>query len=107
MRILHTEASNGWGGQEIRILREAEGMRKRGHEVLMAVVAGGQLVQRARDAGFTVFEVPFDKCHAISTLYQLIRIIKKQKIDIVNTHSSLDAWIGGLAGKVTGTKVIR
>ena len=31
LRILHTEASLGWGGQEIRILTEAAGMRSRGN----------------------------------------------------------------------------
>jgi hypothetical protein len=33
MFIVHTEASCGWGGQEIRILTEAEGMIERGHRV--------------------------------------------------------------------------
>lgn len=33
MNILHTEASCGWGGQEIRILEEARGLIERGHEV--------------------------------------------------------------------------
>ena len=27
--ILHTEASSGWGGQELRILDEAAGLRAR------------------------------------------------------------------------------
>ena len=31
MRIVHTEASCGWGGQEIRILEESLGMMERGH----------------------------------------------------------------------------
>ena len=39
MNILHLEASPGWGGQEIRILRESEGMVQRGHRVVMGVDA--------------------------------------------------------------------
>jgi glycosyltransferase involved in cell wall biosynthesis len=31
--VLHTESSDGWGGQEIRILLEAQELRKRGYEV--------------------------------------------------------------------------
>ena len=34
LRILHTESSLGWGGQEIRVLTEARGvarLRTRGH----------------------------------------------------------------------------
>ena len=33
LSIVHTEASLGWGGQEIRILSESQGMIRRGHEV--------------------------------------------------------------------------
>ncbi len=107
MRILHTESSNGWGGQEIRILRESEGMRKRGHEVIMAVAKGGGLVARARAAGFTVYEIEYSKPKALYPLLQLVKIIHKHKIDLINTHSSTDAWIGGVAARMTRKKVIR
>jgi len=107
MRILHTESSNGWGGQEMRILRESTGLRARGCEIFMAVEKGGGLVQKARDAGFTVFEIEFKKRRAPLVLMQLVRILTKHKIDLVNTHSSLDAWLGGIAAKASGKKVIR
>lgn len=107
MRILHTESSNGWGGQEIRILRESEGMRKRGHEVIMAVAKGGGLVAKARQAGFTVYEIEYSKPKALIRALQLLRIIAKHKIDIINTHSSTDAWVGGIAGRMARKKIIR
>lgn len=107
MKILHTEASPGWGGQELRILREAEGMRSRGHDVILIVQKGGGLVLPARKAGFTVYEASFKKMSALSLLFFIVRIILRHHIDIVNTHSSLDAWIGGLAARLTRRKVIR
>ncbi len=107
MRILHTESSRGWGGQEIRILREAEGMRKRGHEVIFAVNNGGGLVSRAREAGFVVYELPFGKFSAMKAIYALVQICKAHQIDLVNTHSSLDAWIGGIAARIAKKKIIR
>lgn len=107
MRILHTESSQGWGGQEIRILREAEGMRERGHEIILAVRSGGGLVSRAKDAGFTVYELPFTRRSALKTIYALIQICKTHQIDLVNTHSSLDAWLGGIAARIALKKIIR
>lgn len=107
MNLLHTEASPGFGGQELRILREAEGMRARGHNVILAVQKGGGLVEPARLAGFQVYEVPFKKSKAIPVLYFLLRLIRKHRIEILNTHSSIDAWLGGIAGKLSGIKVIR
>lgn len=107
MRILHTESSNGWGGQEIRILRESLGMQSRGHEVVMAVARGGGLVRKGREAGFTVYEVDFTKGKALHALFELLKIIKKEEIDLINTHSSLDAWLGGMAGRIAKKKVVR
>src|ERR1700733_8442991 len=107
MRLLHTESSRGWGGQEIRILREAEGMRARGHEVILAVNSGGGLIPRAREAGFIVYELPFKRFSALKTIYALVRICKAHNIDLINTHSSLDAWLGGIAARIANKKIIR
>jgi len=107
MTILHTESSNGWGGQEMRILKEAMGLRSRGYEIIFAVVRGGKLVDHAKKAGFTVYEIDFRRSLAFSALRDLLRIIRKHKISVVNTHSSLDAWLGGIAGKIARCKVIR
>ena len=107
MRILHTESSSGWGGQEIRILREAEGMRKKGHEVVIAVAKGGGLVAQAREKGFTVYEVSFKRQHLLATLFELLKIVKKHGVEIINTHSSLDSWVGGIAARMSGRKVVR
>src|SRR5690242_20004072 len=107
VRLLHTESSRGWGGQEIRILREAEGMRERGHEVILAVNSGGGLIRRARDAGFVVYELPFKRSCAFKAIYELVQICKRHGIDAINTHSSVDAWLGGIAARIAKKKVIR
>ncbi len=107
MRILHTESSNGWGGQEIRILREAIGMRERGHEIYFAVVNGGKLATKAREAGFVVYELDFRRWSALITIARLHSIIRRHQIHLVNTHSSLDAWFGGIAARLAGRHVLR
>ena len=107
MRILHLEASSGWGGQEIRILREAQGMRERGHVLIFAVMCKGRLAEYARAADFETYELNFRRRGWLFTLFRLLRIIRRHRIDIVNTHSSLDSWIGGIAARIAGKKVIR
>lgn len=107
MNILHLEASPGWGGQEIRILREAEGMRKRGHVVILCVMKRGELIARARAAGFTVYELNFKRAAWPICLPRLLTIMFRHKIDLVNTHSSLDSWIGGIAARLARKKIIR
>jgi len=39
LRILHTESSLGWGGQEIRVLTEARALARRGHAMTIAAPA--------------------------------------------------------------------
>jgi len=107
MRILHLEASPGWGGQEIRILREAQGMRSRGHEVVLGVMKGGGLIPQARKEGFTVYEINFHKLSWIFSLFRILWILFRHRIELVNTHSSLDAWIGGIAGRIACCSIVR
>lgn len=107
MNILHLEASSGWGGQEMRILREAEGMRARGHTVVLAVAKGGGLVTRARKSGFTVYELNFRRSAWPICLFQLLWVMRKHQIQIVNTHSSLDSWIGGIAARIGRRVIVR
>ena len=107
MKILHLEASPGWGGQEIRILKESLGMRKKGHEVILCTEKKAHLASFARKEGFTVYELNFRKTCWFFSFIRLLKIIKKHKIDLINTHSSLDAWLGGFVGRFCKVKILR
>lgn len=107
MNILHLEASTGWGGQEIRILKEAEGMRSRGHQVILGVMRNGSLVRQARSLGFVVYELNFKKIFWLICLFQLLFIVLRHRIHLINTHSSLDGWIGGIAARLGRRIVVR
>ena len=61
LTILHTEASNGWGGQEIRILSDAEWFRDQVYRILIANPQNDQLNAKSRARGFEVFDIPFEK----------------------------------------------
>ncbi|PIS01851.1 MAG: hypothetical protein COT84_00045 [Chlamydiae bacterium CG10_big_fil_rev_8_21_14_0_10_35_9] len=107
MNILHLEASTGWGGQEIRILKEAIGMRQKGHTIVFVIAKGGILAKKARENNFQVYELFFAKKYWLFTLFALFNICTKENIQLVNTHSSLDAWIGGIAAKLLRLPVVR
>ena len=47
LSIAHTEASMGWGGQEIRILTEARGFLDRGHRVSLYAATGSRIADEA------------------------------------------------------------
>lgn len=105
--ILHTEASNGWGGQEIRIFSEMIGMKARGHDVLLATPPDTTIYRKAKDAGIKTLAVPMDKNAFIGGVRGLYKVVKENNVDIIGTHSSRDSWIGSIAGRLAGAKVIR
>lgn len=107
IKILHTEWSGGWGGQEIRILSEMQGMQDRGFWVGLAAAAHTPIYKRAQELGFPVFALGFRGNLDLKTFFGLIKIIKQNKINIINTHSSKDTWVGGLAAKFSKIKFIR
>jgi glycosyltransferase involved in cell wall biosynthesis len=92
MRILHTEASTGWGGQEIRILDEAAGFIARGHVVHVAAPEDAPILQAAVERGIPSYAVPLNRKNAKS-LWALARVISKFKPNVVVTHSSSDSWL--------------
>jgi len=96
LRIAHTEASVGWGGQEIRILEEAQGMIARGHEVEIWAVAGsGILAEAARRAvAHRPLAIGRKNLHGILAMRSALASLRP---DVVNTHSSTDAWLVALA----------
>jgi len=106
-RILHTEWSLGWGGQEIRILREMEAFRTRGWDMRLACRETSTISKRVLEAGFHVSHLPFKSAFHLPTVFELARLIRRDKIDLVHTHSSVDGWVGGMAAKLAGVPMVR
>ena len=96
MRILHTEASCGWGGQELRILDEAQGMAARGHEVTIAAPRESRIYQEAGKRGLNAVALPIAR-KGLGGLLALRGRLASHPVDVVNTHSSTDTWLAALA----------
>jgi glycosyltransferase involved in cell wall biosynthesis len=97
LRILHTESSLGWGGQEIRILTEARGVARHGHEVAIAAPPEARIHAEASAYGIEIVVLPIAR-KGLTGLASLRRFLASRPFDIVNTHSSTDSWLVALAG---------
>jgi glycosyltransferase involved in cell wall biosynthesis len=95
LAIAHTEASMGWGGQEIRTLTEAAGFIGRGHRVTVHAAAGARIVDEAPRFGVPVVTLPIGRKRP-EGLRSLIGRLRQHPVDIVNAHSSTDAWLAAL-----------
>ncbi|ODA43515.1 Glycosyltransferase [Thermodesulfovibrio sp. N1] len=101
--ILHTESSLGWGGQEIRIIQEASGLRNRGYRILIAAEKNSVILKKAIQEGFEAFPVSFIKFKP-SSFWKIKSLIEKENVNIVNTHSSKDSWVSIIAAKLASNK---
>lgn len=104
LSIVHTEASLGWGGQEIRILTEAAGMIQRGHQVTLLCPPQARIYAEAQNRGIPVVALPIGRKNLRGVL-ALRRWLKTHAADVINTHSSTDAWLAALAVQTLGKPV--
>ncbi len=106
MRIIHTEWSDGMGGQEKRVLAECKGLAERGHYVELACREHSRIKIEAERLGIRVHILPFRRLYDVASMISLYRIIKRGRFDVVNTHSGVDSWIGGIAAKLAGVPLL-
>lgn len=99
MRILHTESSTGWGGQENRTMNELISMRERGHEMAVLSRPGARILERAKEAGFQTFAVNMRSAMDFPAIFKLRRVMNTFHPDVVNTHSGRDTQLAGMAAR--------
>lgn len=107
INILELESSKGWGGQEQRTARLVNSLDKSHFKVFWAVSPNSEIIKRKNEIDAKFFEVDIKKSYDIIALWKIIKLVKKNNIDIIATHSGKDGWIGALAGLFTKAKVIR
>ncbi len=90
----------GWGGQEVRVFAELEWMRARGHWVALAAHPKSAIAQRARDAGMRFYALRTHKALLPFEIARLAAWLVWNRVNLVNTHSSNDGWLAGLAARL-------
>jgi glycosyltransferase involved in cell wall biosynthesis len=105
-RIAHTEASAGWGGQEHRVLAELTGFQKRGCSVWLLAPKESKIFERALQAGIPAESVDFSKLRFPLNIIKFAHWLRRNRIQVLNPHSSRDGWLFGIAGRLAGVPLI-
>jgi glycosyltransferase involved in cell wall biosynthesis len=104
MRIVHTESSLGWGGQEIRILSESQGLIRRGHDVKLLCPPEARIYSEAAAWNVPAIALPIAKKRPRG-VRALLDWFKSNRCDVVSTHSSTDSWLTALTLLALGRPV--
>ena len=75
LKIIHTEASPHWGGQEIRIFEEMKWFREQGHEMILVAPDNGTLYKRCKEEGFQVISVYFTKPRTLLNILKMLWVL--------------------------------
>jgi glycosyltransferase involved in cell wall biosynthesis len=90
----------GWGGQELRVLLELEWMREHGHWVALAAPENSALAGHARNSGIEIYPLRTHKSLLPVEALRLGEWMVNNDIEVVNTHSSNDGWLAGIAARI-------
>ncbi|SAK46822.1 glycosyl transferase family 1 [Caballeronia hypogeia] len=106
MKILHSESSTGWGGQEIRTLKEMVALRESGHTVELICPGEARLGQRCSELGFTVHHARMRGGGDMQSMLRIKGLLRRRAFDVLNTHSGHDSLVAGTAGRLARTPLI-
>ncbi len=102
LRICISDSIRIWGGAQRFIVELAEGLHKRGHEVVIQTFPGAPLAGRARARGLTVTEVPVRTDAAPWIVAPLAFGMRRRPYDVVITTWDKDLRTTGLAARLAG-----
>jgi len=96
LAIVHTESSLGWGGQEIRILAESQGLARRGHRLTVLCAPQSRILAEAPRWEVPAFALPIGSKRPAG-LRALIDWLRGNACDVLSSHSSTDSWLAAFA----------
>ncbi|HHH84805.1 MAG TPA: glycosyltransferase family 1 protein [Firmicutes bacterium] len=102
MKIVHLDAFRKYGGGQKRYVNIASYIASRGHK--MALVSPPGVKVRESFPG-RLYTAPFLGDGDILTLAKILRVVLKEKADIVHTHSHHDHWMGSLVKALLGKRI--
>lgn len=100
--IIHTEASRGWGGQEIRTLTECKWFRDQGFRCLLMASDDSQISKAFKAEDIEVIPIEFKKSTQLGDFFRCYKWFKQLKPELVGAHSNIDTRVALAAAATAG-----
>ena len=91
--LIHTEASHGWGGQEMRTLAECRWFRSQGYRIALIAPESSQIAAIAAKENFTVYHRKLTKKTQLSDFFYCRKLFKNDRPLMVGAHSNIDTRV--------------
>jgi len=106
MNILFVNSSRTWGGGERWLMDICAGLRDRGHSVYVICQKESALEDRISTVTTSYTSLNITGDFNPFTVFDIYRLIKQWKIQLVCTNFEKDLRIGGMAARAAGVPVI-
>ena len=106
LRILFINSIQMWGGAEVWLMDVMHGLEKRGHRVTLICRPNTILEKNARAEGFEVFPIRMRSDFDPFVIREVVKIIRRKKIQVMTTNMDKELRFGGLAAKLSGLKAV-
>lgn len=98
--------ANCWGGGEKWVITMATELQAKGYKSTLICRPGSILEQNAKNANLSTFRAHFRNSLDFITVNKILKIIQRQKIDLIICSTNLDIKLAGMAGKIAHIPVI-
>jgi len=88
------------------MLRTLDGLRKRGHHVALLCRPHAEIGKRAENDSIPVFRMQVRGDFGPITILRTIRLLRREKFDIILTNMDKELRFAGLAAKIVGGSIV-
>jgi glycosyltransferase involved in cell wall biosynthesis len=103
---IHLSTAKTWRGGENQIFLLAQGLLKRGQKTLVVAPKGSPLLERSAEAGIPTHALKVREIDPLG-LIRLIKLVRKEKPDILHLHDGHAVLPGQLAGRTLPTSKLK
>ena len=104
-RVLQINSARTWRGGEQQTLWLCQGLQRRGHQIFLACQPDSPLMERALRVGLSVNPVAMRGEWDVMAVRKLVRLIRRQAIEVVHFHTAHAHTLGLLAAQRAGVPV--
>ncbi|MEK6684040.1 MAG: glycosyltransferase [Nitrospirota bacterium] len=106
LRILQINSGGGWSGGQYQVLLLSKGLAERGHHVVVVTPPRSALAEKASKAGLIVEPVPMRGQWDLSAVLRLREVMKRHRIQILNTHKPKPHTLALMAAMTSQAPVV-
>jgi glycosyltransferase involved in cell wall biosynthesis len=106
IRVLQVITPSRLAGAEIYVGALSQALAARGAEVVVLCKKIPQVVERMRQAGLDVRAGGIGGKLNLLSVFRLFHMLRKERIELVNSHLSTASLMAGLAGRLSGVPTV-